>query len=97
MCYAPHPLRLRSAPSPQGEGMKKGNNIAFPPPRGLFSPNYRLKVVLAAWWRRTATNEGRSLFSVIKNYIEFETAPYRSTSLTAFPPRGSHVAADNFM
>ena len=87
MGYAPHPLRLRSAPSPQGEGMKKGNNIAFP--RGERC-------------RRTATNEGRSLFSVIKNYIEFETAPHQSTSLTASrrdclwrqlgeksPPRGS--------
>ena len=49
MCYAPHPLRLRSTPSPRG---------------GLFSPNYRLKVVLAAWCRRTATNEGRNIFSL---------------------------------
>ena len=28
---------------------------------GLFSPNYRLKVVLAAWCRRTATDEGAPL------------------------------------
>ena len=39
-----------------------------PSPRGLFSPNYRLKVVLAAWCRRTATNEGRSLFSQNYNF-----------------------------
>ena len=36
------------------------------------------------------------MFSVIKNYIEFETAPHQSTLLTASPEGKPWNKADNF-
>ena len=35
------------------------------PPGGLFSPNYRLKVVLAAWWLRSRRMRGAACFLII--------------------------------
>ena len=60
-CRAAVSRQLRQLSCPQS-GLKR-SIVPYSrlPLGGLFSPNYRLKVVLAAWYRRTATNEGRSI------------------------------------
>ena len=56
--------------------------------RNLFSIrifNQGRSPFLIEIFRQKFSIKGRNLFSVKKNYIEFETAPHQSTSLTASP------------
>ena len=63
MCYAPHSLRFRSAPSPQGEGY----NIA------LFQ-----RLPLGGRLRLKVGGEGRNLFSISISLSDNVPAPYFS-------------------